>query len=229
MLITTDDNEQYLNQWRLIGTIVKPPGYFRKLGIDPPSWRVKIADEGNPDNRIVLLWENEDHWPAVETLQVGNRLYVEGALHFTRYIKKDTGDRGSDLINAVRRWQVEPPEHNFNEVTIIGKLKGPPHFDTTSTGRHLANLRITLPDDRDGVNTITVGATLYDDLADEAMLTMADGDMIYVVGIAKKQVWEERGFHKVVIHAFKAGLGIENEERIHQAYDTETFPAGAIL
>jgi single-stranded DNA-binding protein len=230
---TITEGEEYLNHWVLTGRVIEPPQHFTRLGSEPPSLRCKVADLGDEDNHIVLRWDNPEDWQGVEEqLHTGDLLYVEGALQFSRFRVNRGTEHRSLLMCVVRRWQYNPPPNSVNELTLVGKLKGDPRTDTTGTGRRIASLRVTWPDERKGIDTSLVYAYLYDDLASEAALSMVDGDMVFVVGVARKDVQKRDGEyidkHRVIVHTFEAGLGIENEARVWEAQLREGYNAGVI-
>jgi single-stranded DNA-binding protein len=228
----SDQEKQYINHWRIIGTIIEPPKEFPALGTEPASMRCIIQDDGNPDHHITLRWDDPAEWDAVAAeLHEGNRVYVEGALQLSVFTPKGQGrTRKSILFNVVRRWQVEPPDNALNELVLVGRLRYAPAREyIESADRLSARLVIEWPEEKRGKQRYTVAqAYLYDDLADEALLAMEEGDMVFVVGLAYRHVWEEEGKHRVVVQAFEAGIGIENEERLWQTQMRLHEPAGQI-
>lgn len=224
-----EDTEKHLNHWRLIGRVIEPPKHFPQFRSDPPSLRCKIADLGDDTNHIVLRWDDPEQWPLVEAgVQKDSIIYVEGSLQFSLFTVKGGTERKSLLFNVVRRWQLDPPENSLNEITLVAQLLGDPREDTTSQGRRVAHLLIGWPDEREGIKRMLAHAYLYDNMADEAMLSMGEGDTVFVVGVARKNIWVEGDKHRVFIHAFEAGLGIENQERVWIAQQREQAAAGVI-
>lgn len=228
---------EYLNHWRIIGNVLSDPKHIPTLGTDPESYQCLIADAGNDDNRILLRWDNPAEWEAVVAeIHEGNRIYVEGELEMSVFYSTKAQRHRSKLFNVVRRWQIEPPEdRDLNDWVVVARLRYDPD-QQQSTDRNIVRLVFEWPEQNLDLQTRTprkpimhfAQAYVYNQFADEAMLSMAAGDRIFLVGIAYRDVWEEEDRHRVMMHAYHSGLGVENEERVWQAYLRTQEDAGII-
>jgi hypothetical protein len=218
---------EYLNHWRLIVRVVKRPRTFQPKWREPKAVRCIVVDEGNPDNEIVLQWEDPDQWGSVRGhIREGDRLYVEGSLRLRQYAVE--GETRAMLLNVVRRWQHDPPEDNtLNEWVLIGDARYDPEQRTLPDDRPGACLIVEWPQD----NIMTTAVVYaYEAEAQETMLALGAGDRLFVVGTAKKELLVEDATerYRVRCDAFRLGLGIENDAIIADVMDRLRAPAGVM-
>lgn len=218
---------EYLNHWRLIVRVVKRPRTFQPKWREPKAVRCIVVDEGNPDNEIVLQWEDPDQWGSVRGhMREGDRLYVEGSLRLRKYSVE--GKPRAMLLNVVRRWQHDPPEDNtLNEWVLIGDARYAPDPRPLPDGRPGARLVVEWP--QDAILT-TALVYAYETEAQDMMLALVAGDRLFVVGTAKKErlVEETTERYRVRCDAYRLGLGIENDVIIADVVDRLRAPAGVM-
>lgn len=229
---------EYMNHWRIIGKVLTNPKYYPALGTEPESYRCIVEDAGKPENRIVLRWDNPEEWPAVVAeLHEGNRVYIEGELELSIFYSQEKERYNSILFNVVKRWQVEPPEDTtLNEWVVVARLRYDP-AQQPLPWRNIVRLVFEWPEQHTHFDTPIkrqprmhfAQAYLYDELADEARLSMAAGDRVFIVGIASRDVWEEGDKHRAIMHAWNAGLGVENNEEVWYARLRIEAEAGQVI